>query len=72
MSYITIQGDTWDQIALKSYGSELATRDIMAANGTENPEILTVWRFPYGETLKTPELTEDTATLAQLPIWRRE
>lgn len=71
MSYTTIQGDTWDQIALKVYGSDVATRDIMAENGARDPQLLAVWRFPYGEPLATPERTPDTSTLAQLPPWRR-
>lgn len=71
MSYTTIQGDTWDQIALKVYGSDVATRDIMAENGTRDPQRLAVWRFPYGEPLTTPERTPDTSTLSQLPPWRR-
>lgn len=69
--YITIQGDTWDQIALKVYGSDVATRDIMAENGTRDPELLAVWRFPYGTRLAVPERTPDTSTIAQLPPWRR-
>lgn len=72
MAYTTIQGDTWDQIALKVYGSELATRDIMAENGTNNPESLAVWRFPYGTELDTPPLSADTSTTEELPVWRRE
>lgn len=71
MSYTTIQGDTWDQIALKVYGSDVATRDIMAENGTRDPQLLAVWRFPYGELLATPARTPDTSTLSQLPPWRR-
>lgn len=69
--YTTIQGDTWDQIALKVYVSDVATRDIMAENGTRDPELLTVWRFAYGEQLTVPERTPDTSTVAQLPPWRR-
>lgn len=70
-AYTTIQGDTWDQIALKSYNSDVATRDIMAENGTRNPELLAVWRFTYGTALHVPELSTDTATLATQPPWRR-
>jgi hypothetical protein len=70
--YTTIQGDTWDQIALKVYGSDVATRDIMAENGTRDPRLLAVWRFGYGGVLDVPERTADAATVAQLPPWRRE
>lgn len=69
--YTTIQGITWDQVALDVYGSDVATRDIMADNGTRDPELLAVWRFAYGEVLSTPERTPDTSTLATLAPWRR-
>ncbi len=69
--YTTIQGDTFDQIALKTYGSDLAVRDMMAAAGTDDPELLIVWRFPYGVELPTPDLTPETSTVAALPVWRR-
>lgn len=69
--YTTIQSDTWDQIALKVYGSELSTRDLMAENGTNNPELLTVWRFEYGQPLVIPDLTVSSAEIATLPEYRR-
>lgn len=69
--YTTIQGDTWDQIALKAYDSDVATRDLMAENGTRDPELLTVWRFAYGTALVIPERTPDTSTISQLAPWRR-
>lgn len=71
-TYTTIQGDTWDQIALKSYNSDVATRDIMAENGTRNPELLAVWRFTYGTALAVPALSADTSTISAQPPWRRE
>lgn len=70
-TYLTTQGDTWDQIALKCYGSELSTRDIMAENGTRNPELLTVWRFEYGQTLVVPDLSSDLSVVSTLPEYRR-
>lgn len=69
--YTAIQGDTWDQIALKAYDSDVATRDLMAENGTRYPELLTVWRFEYGQRLVIPERTADTSTISQLAPWRR-
>lgn len=69
--YTTIQSDTWDQIAFKVYGSELSTRDIMAENGTNNPELLTVWRFEYGQALTVPELTTPASQVMTLPEYRR-
>lgn len=69
--YLTTQGDTWDQIALKCYGSELATRDLMAANGVENPALLTVWRFEYGQRLVVPDTTTADSVISTLPEYRR-
>lgn len=69
--YTTMQGDTWDQIALKSYGSDTATRDLMAENGTSDPELLSVWRFAYGQPIAVPERAADASEVSQLAPWRR-
>lgn len=69
--YTTIQADTFDQIALKEYGNELATREIMAENGTDNPEVLTVWRFEYGYSLAILEEVPNAASVSTLPEYRR-
>lgn len=69
--YITIQADTFDQVALKEYGNELATREIMAENGTDDPEVLTVWRFAYGYSLAIPEEVPSAVSVATLPEYRR-
>ena len=39
--------------------------------GPGDPELLTVWRFAFGEALAVPELTPDTSTTATLAPWRR-
>ena len=70
-NYATIQADTFDQIALKEYGNELATREIMAENGTDDPEVLTVWRFEYGYSLVIPEEVPSAASVSTLPEYRR-
>lgn len=69
--YKTAQGDTYDQIALKVYGSCLATRDMMAENGARDPRFLLVWRFDAAVPVRVPELTPDTSTVQQMPAWRR-
>lgn len=69
--YTTIQADTYDQIALMQYGDDLATRELMAENGTRDPELLTVWRFPYGITLAIPDRSVDASAVASLPEYRR-
>ena len=69
--HITIQAETFDQIALGEYGDDLATRDLMAENGTRDPRLLSVWRFDYGVRLAIPERSPDAATVDTLPEYRR-
>lgn len=69
--YVTIQADTFDQIALGQYVDDLATREIMAENGTRNPELLTVWRFDYGQALAIPDRKPSQAVVSTLPEYRR-
>lgn len=69
--YRTIQSDTWDQIALKTYGSELSTQSLMAENGISNPDLLAIWRFEYGQVLIIPELAIPESQVATLPEYRR-
>ena len=69
--YTTIQADTWDQIALKVYGSEVATKDLMAENGTRDPELLAVWRFEYGQSWRIPVPTVPVSQVMTLPEYRR-
>lgn len=70
--YVTIQADTFDQIALGQYGDDLATREIMAENGTRDPELLTVWRFDYGRALAIPDRKPSQAVVSTLPEYRRQ
>ena len=69
--HITIQAETYDQIALGEYGDDLATREMMAENGTRDPRLLSVWRFDYGVTIDIPERSPDAATIDTLPEYRR-
>lgn len=69
--HVTIQAETYDQIALDEYGDDLATREMMAENGTRDPRLLTVWRFDYGHGLAVPERSPDAATVDSLPEYRR-
>lgn len=68
--YTTSQGDTFDQIALKTLGSELLVEPILV----ENAEYLNIWRFDEGVVLRIPKQDEQqTAKQAyseQLPSWR--
>lgn len=69
--HVTIQAETYDQIALDEYGDDLATREMMAENGTRDPRLLTVWRFDYGHDLAIPERSPDAAAVDSLPEYRR-
>ena len=64
----TIQGDTWDAIALRVYGNVLRAQDLMAAR--ENVRLLDYQICPGGVTVATPEIEEGTAT-DDMPEWRK-
>ena len=51
--------------------NDLATREIMAENGTDDPEVLTVWRFAYGYSLAILEEVPSAVSVATLPEYRR-
>lgn len=65
-TYTTKQGDMWDQIARRIWGSAWLAGPLMAAN----PDYLDLFFFPAGIVLTVPEVnTESTA--ASLPPWKR-
>lgn len=62
-TYITIQGDMWDSIAYRLYGSEKYVGILMQAN----VELLDIFIFGAGTVLTIPELdVEET----EMPSWR--
>ena len=63
-TYTTIQGDAWDVIALRVYGTESAAGYLMQAN----LPYLDTFIFSAGEVLQTPDLPEQEDTA--LPSWR--
>lgn len=63
-TYTTIQGETWDEIAYKVYGSEGYAALLMESNYP----LLDILVFSAGTVLRTPALPEDTD--AELPPWR--
>ena len=66
MSYVTVQGDMWDEISLKVYGDARFARELMRAN----PEHLDVPVFSDGVALTVPDV--DTAQSADdLPPWKQ-
>lgn len=66
-TYITAQGETWDDIAYKLYGDE-DYADFLMEN---NYRYLDVLVFSSGTVLNTPDLPEDDET-GVLPPWRMD
>ena len=65
-TYTTIQGETWDNKALKVYGEERHADYLMQ----NNFEYLDVLVFSAGTVLKTPALPEELD--GDLPPWRTD
>ena len=63
-TYTTIQGETWDGIAYKVYGSE-SHADFLMEN---NYPCLDILVFSAGTVLDTPDLPDRMA--GELPPWR--
>lgn len=66
-TYTTIQGDMWDSIAKKVYGTERAMDILMKAN----PEHLTVAVFGVGVEILLPQFTAQEAASNAMPPWRK-
>lgn len=64
-TYITSQGDMWDGIAYKLYGTEAGMNALLEAN-QERADIAV---FPSGVVLAVPDYTPPAAE--NLPPWRR-
>lgn len=64
--YKTVQGDTWDGIAFKIYGSEYRMIALMDAN-TEQIDTAV---FSAGVVLHVPEV--ETPIPVALPPWKRK
>jgi len=65
-NYRTIQGDAWDAIAFRLWGTEHLMHILMAAN----PLHMDVLIFPAGVELVVPDLPATaTTTTAELPPW---
>lgn len=63
--YVTVQGDTWDLIAFRVYGSEKYMTTLIEAN----PEYRETVFFSAGVKLVVPEVT--TPVSSSLPPWKR-
>jgi len=64
-TYTTIQGDCWDGIAKKMYGSEAGTNILLDANSTYAETAV----FGAGVVLNVPDYVPPKTDL--LPPWRR-
>lgn len=65
--YQTIQGDMWDSIAKKVYGTEKAMELLMQAN----PEYLDTAVLGAGAILHLPQFTAQEQENMMVPPWRR-
>ncbi|WP_422447798.1 tail protein X [Thermoanaerobacterium sp. DL9XJH110] len=63
--YITMQGDTFDMLALDAYNDEFKAHLIIQAN----PQYASVLVFDAGVKLKIPIIEQEAA--ATLPPWKR-
>lgn len=64
-TYITVQGDMWDFIAKKVYGSEAGMNKLIEANH----QYIDIVVFPAGLTLAIPSWAPPKTDM--LPPWRR-
>lgn len=65
-TYTTMQGDTFDIIALRQLGSELYMSDIIAANPAHRETVI----FPADVVLVMPDIPAGSK-LVSLPLWKR-
>lgn len=63
--YKTIQGDTWDGIAVKVYGDEKYMNELLEANQVYREIII----FPANVSLSLPNIQTQTTTI--LPPWKK-
>lgn len=64
-TYKTIQGDTWDGIAVKVYGDEKYMNDLLEANQTYREIII----FPANVSLSLPDVATQATSI--LPPWKK-
>lgn len=65
MKYSTIQGDMWDSISYKLFGTEQHMSKLMELNPRHNRTVI----FSAGVKLHVPVIATQTAT--DLPPWKR-
>lgn len=68
-TYITRQGETWDQISLALWGSEYYADQLIRANVPHRKAVI----FSAGISLIVPDIDlNDNAAAANLPPWLQE
>lgn len=67
-TYTTQQGDTWDVISLKGYGTELLVAELVSANWP----LRDVGIFSAGVQVVIPDATPAQVASTNLPPWRRK
>ena len=63
--YITVQGDMWDSISKRLYGTEAALNVLLEAN----QQYADIVMFPAGIMLRIPKYI--APNVSTLPPWRR-
>ena len=66
-TYQTVQGDMWDSIAKRAYGTENAMGQLMRAN----PDLLQAAVFGAGEIVLLPQISAQEAASTAVPPWRK-
>lgn len=66
-TYQTVQGDMWDSIAKRAYGTETAMDQLMRAN----PDLLQAAVFGAGEIVLLPQISAQEAASTAVPPWRK-
>lgn len=62
----TIQGDTWDLLSIRAYGSAQFMDDLITANPAHR--MITI--FPAGVEIEVPKV-DTTQAVTNLPPWKR-
>jgi phage tail protein X len=65
-SYTTVQGDAWDIVSLKEYGTEKNMSTLIEANPAHRETVI----FSAGITLIVPDLPASTIP-SNVPPWKR-
>ena len=68
ITYRTVQGDTWDLIALRMY-PKIGAEKLMDVLLEANPEHMHTVIFPANVILNIPEV--DVPVISSLPAWKR-